>query len=60
MSDKPFTAFLNEQHSKARWPCNRLAVFHPGKLVKAGDEHRIITEDECVSFTNRILVSISL
>ena len=37
MSDKPFRAVLNDKHGEARWPRQRLALFHPGKLVKAGD-----------------------
>jgi hypothetical protein len=37
MSDKPFAVMLNEKHCKARRPRNGLALFHSGKLVKAGD-----------------------
>lgn len=60
MSDKPFIAILNEQHGEARWSGYRLTVLHPGKLVKASDKHRVITEDEGMPFTNCIFITASL
>ena len=60
MSYKPFTAIFDEQHGKARGTWDGLSAFHLGKLVKAGDQHSIVAEDECVPFTNCIFVAGSL
>ena len=57
MSDTPFTADLGNKHGKTRWPRHRLAVLHPGKFVKAGDYHSVVTEYDGVPFLESVLVS---
>ncbi len=44
MSNTPFISALDDQHSEARWGRHRIAILHPGKLVKAGDHYGVVTE----------------
>ena len=57
MSDTPFTTALCDQHGEARRPRHRLAVLHPGKFVKAGDQNSVVTKHNGVPFLDDILVA---
>ena len=53
----PFTSALGNKHGEARWTRYRLALYHPGKRVKAGDDDSVIVDYDCAPFINRILVA---
>ena len=59
MGNEPFAAILDEEHREARRSWYRLTVFHAGKLVKAGDDHGVVTDHHCVPFANGVLIPTS-
>ena len=40
----PFTIALGDKHGEARWGRYRLALYHPGKCVKAGNYSSVIVD----------------
>jgi hypothetical protein len=57
MSYAPFIAALRDQHGEARWTRHRLALCHPYKGVKAGDDDSSVVDYDCAPFVNRVLVT---
>src|SRR5659263_144538 len=60
MSNTPFTAALDDQHSEARWTRHRHAILHAGKLVKSGDHYSVVTEHDGVPLLDGVLVEATL
>src|SRR5713226_1107240 len=57
MSYMPFSVAFYDQHSEARWCGHRLALLHPGKLVKASNHDSVVTQHDGPSFTDRVLIA---
>ena len=60
MSDIPFSAAFNDEHSEARWRGHGFALLHAGKLVKAGNHDSVVTQHDGASFTDRVLIATPL
>jgi len=53
----PFISTLGDKHSEARWTRYRLALYHPGKRVKASDFDGVIVDCDGAPFVNCVLIA---
>jgi hypothetical protein len=53
----PFTSAPCDKHSEARGTRYWLALYHPGKRVKAGDDDSSIVDYDCTPLINRVFVA---